>query len=109
MDNIFRPQPQRGTITGELYEEIETVAEKKATAFLEWKTAKINMEKIMALKFLEFKGGVKKLSVAEIEAMVDVDAECCAAKLNEAAKQTDHMRFDDRVMTLRQMLSHRGS
>lgn len=104
----MKPEPQPGTLSGELFDELEKLEGRKAAAFFEWKKSRIEMKKILSETWIKFKTDGEKKTVDHINALVDTDRDCYNAQIDEAAKERTYKELEDRLMSVRQMVSFRG-
>lgn len=80
-----------------------------ADALYSYKSAIIDKERLCAKTFLEIKArsAGEKITVAEIEAMVRADLDCYKASLNEVEKESEYVRFNEKLMAAKKLAALR--
>lgn len=88
---------------------METLPDVVGDALYNFKAATIEKERLCAKTFLEFKArsAGEKITVAEIEAMVKADVDCYKAALNEVEKESEYVKFNERLMACKRMAAMR--
>jgi len=95
----------------EIVEAMEKLPDIVADALYNFKAAGLENERLHAKTFLEFRArsaGVKT-SVAEIEALVTADLDCYKAALNEIEKESEYVKYNERLMAAKRMASMRAA
>lgn len=95
----------------EIVEAMEKLPDIVADALYNFKVAGLEKERLHAKTFLEFRArsaGVKT-SVAEIEALVTADLDCYKAALNEIEKESEYVKYNERLMAAKKMAAMRSA
>ncbi len=95
----------------EIIEAMDTLPDIVADALYIFKAAGIDKERLHAKTFLEFKARSvgEKITVAEIEAMVKADVDCYKAALAEVEKESQYVKFNERLMAAKKQAAMRTS
>lgn len=88
---------------------METLPDVVADALYNYKMAIIDKERLCAKTFLEIKARAagEKITVAEIEAMVRADVDCYKAALNEVEKESEYVKWNEKLMAAKKMAAMR--
>ncbi len=96
---------------GEIVEVLGTYPDRTATALERWKTATLERKRIASKFYLEAKAraaGGEKLTVKELEMMVERDDAHYKACLEEIMGEADHIRCYEKLMAAKKMASLRA-
>jgi hypothetical protein len=95
----------------EIVEVLGTYPDKTADALARWKRATLERERCAAKFYLDAKAkaaGGEKVTVKELEMMVEADDGHYKACLDEIMAEADHLRFYERLMSAKKMASVRA-
>lgn len=95
----------------EIVEILGTYPDKTAEALKRWKEATLERKRIAAKVYLEIKAksaGGEKLTVKEIEMMVEQNTDHYKACLEEILAESEHMKLYEKLMSAKKMANIRA-
>lgn len=96
---------------GEIVEVLGTFPDKTATALQRWKTATLERKRVASKFYLETKAraaGGEKLTVKELEMMVEGNDDHYKACLEEIMAEAEHLKLYEKLMSAKKMASLRA-
>jgi len=95
----------------EIVDVLSSFPDKTAEALAKWKTSKLKKDMVASRLYLEFKAksvGGEKISVKELEAMVQSDDSHYKACLEEIMAESDHIRCYEKLLAAKKMAGIRA-